>query len=88
MTPSETFFEVMDKYEVRAIEPLENWETDDLVELQEALRAELQERDRKAQEEYYEDDKTEEDGWFIDQDWECLDDSCSCHENYGGTDSE
>jgi hypothetical protein len=100
MTHSELFFEVLDKYEIRSIKSLENWETEDLVELQEALRAELAERDRIAQEEYYEDDKREEeDCFFIDDDdvelWECehgnlSDTHCpAClRDSYGGTDSE
>lgn len=49
---NEQFYELVERYN-RFIEPLENWSTDDLISLQMVLYAELQERDRIAQNEYF-----------------------------------
>lgn len=54
LTPSERFSAVLDKYEYHGCEPIESWSTDDLIDLQEAIRAELHDRDCAAQEQYFE----------------------------------
>lgn len=57
MTPSEKFYEVLDKYKYSGVEPIESWATEDLLDLQEAIRAELHDRDVLAQQEYFEPDE-------------------------------
>ncbi len=87
VTPAEAFYAVLDKYEYHGVEPIESWSTEDLVSLQEALRAELQERDRQSQEEYFE-QTTEGDGDHDDFQ-KCGDRNCVvCYfgvDSYGGT---
>lgn len=75
ITPAERFAAVLEKYDFQSIAPLEFWSTDDLIDLQEAIRAELQERDVAAQNDYFEQDK----------DWHCVDPFCPCNNSYGGT---
>ena len=80
---NETFYELLERYNT-GIEPLENWTTENLLDLQVVIRAELEARDRRVQNEYF-DDQAEDDGFWIDDDermWPTEFDS------YGGTDSE
>lgn len=82
MTPSEKFFELLDRYNT-GVEPLDSWDTDDLIELQMAIGAELQERDRIAQNEYFD---AQEHGEIEDEFiGTCRDPLCPCHSSYGGT---
>jgi len=94
VTPAEAFYAVLDKYEYKGVEPIENWSTEDLISLQEAIRAELQERDSIAQEEYFEQTAgyfdTASDGDGDHDDYQkCGDRNCTiCYfeGSYGGTD--
>ena len=94
MTPEEKFYEVLAKYN-NGIEPLRNWNSDDLLELQEAIEAELEARDADLQREYYEAQEDfwdeydqEHDGVEYEQVWHCGDPDCeTCNGgSYGGTD--
>jgi len=87
VTPAEAFYAVLDKYEYHGVEPIESWSTEDLISLQEAIRAELHERDRDAQQEYFE--ATEGDGDHDDFQ-KCGDRNCTiCYfASYGGTTGE
>ena len=49
MDANTKFAEIMDKYEYRGVEPLENWDSQDLSELETLINAELQERHITAQ---------------------------------------
>lgn len=76
MTPSEKFNAVLDKYEYHGVEPIESWSTEDLLDLSEAIRAELQDRDVEAQNEYYENEE-----FAQDESWQCSDVLCPCHDH-------
>src|SRR5579859_6197384 len=93
VTPAEAFYAVLDKYEYHGVEPIESWSTEDLISLQEAIRAELHERDRDAQQEYFEQtESTPFDGDGDHDDFQkCGDRNCTiCYfkGSYGGTTGE